>query len=343
MADTWKEHLLKSGLPFEHEVKECFVKHGCTVWDEFTYLKDDENKIEKEFSYDLDANTWKDGCSVDFMIECKYKTEPTKWIFSPDPYSYQNDTSINAFLHPIDHFTKHDFLFKHSPFDQVLPPLGPFCLKGVEILKDKPLEVNITRAITQLSYAFADRAISSFNEQLNNEMFANSIFLQIPIIITNADLYVMRNDITTKDISKAKAIEEVASSHQFLFFHNKIGEHLRDHNFSKVQSYFASQQTDKLNERLSTFTKDFDHFTNVICSNYMPEVIVIMRHDPDNHNYKVLFDYLNFLLTNTEERKRKIVEVSDEAEMRHKEFKENVAKKKAEREAKQTSDYKANS
>ena len=86
------------------------------MWEEFSYMKKDENQIEKEFSYDLDANTWQGGYSVDFMIECKYKTEPTKWLFTPDPYSYQNDLTKNSFFHPIDHFSEHTF-----PFDKMAP------------------------------------------------------------------------------------------------------------------------------------------------------------------------------------------------------------------------------
>lgn len=59
--------------------------------------------FKKSSPTDLDANTWFDGISVDFMIECKYKTRPTKWIFLPHPYSHPNELSRNSFLHPSDH------------------------------------------------------------------------------------------------------------------------------------------------------------------------------------------------------------------------------------------------
>lgn len=331
MDNSWKKHLLKSGLPFEYEVKECFVKNGCTVWDEYSYLKRDENDIEKEFSYDLDANTWQGGHSIDFMVECKYKTEPTKWFFTPDPYSYQQDLNKNSFFHPVDHFTKNTFLFNRVPFDNVFEEaLGPFCLKGVEILKDQPIEVNISRAISQLSYAFIDKVISAFSSQLNKdvEMFSDSIFLQIPMIITNADLHLINQNITTKDIENASSIEEISSQHDFLIFHNKIGEHLRDFNIKRLAEFFTGKEQELIDARINTFTKDINHFSNVIASNYSPECILIMKHDEKHENYKKLFEYINFLTKKSPELKKRIDEVREEMKREHEEFSEKFKKKK---------------
>jgi hypothetical protein len=329
MEDNWKKHLLKSGLPFEYEVKECFVENGCTVWDEYSYLKKDENDVEKEFSYDLDANKWNGGYSIEFMIECKYKTEPTKWFFTPDPYSYQNDLTKNSFFHPIDPFSENSFLFDNVPFDNVIKnPLGPFCLKGVEIFKNQSIETNITKAIKQLSYAFVDKLISSFDSQLNTEMFNNSIFLQIPIIITNADLHLINKNLTTKDIEIASSIEDISTKHDFLLFHNKTGEHLRDYNLNKLADFFSTQEKKKIEERFNTFTKDISHFVDVIASNYSPETILIMNHDESHDNYKKLFDYVNFLTVKSTQRDERIIQVQEDMKQRHTEFEKRLKKNK---------------
>jgi len=329
MESNWKKHLLKSGLPFEYEVKECFVKQGCTVWDEFSYLKKDENAIEKEFSYDLDANIWKGGHSVDFLIECKYKTEPTKWFFTPDPYYYQSDLSRNSFFHPIDHFSKHTFLFKNAPLDEVIKdPLGPFCLKGVELFKDQHVETNITKAIAQLSYAFIDKLISSLDEQLNSELFSDKIFLHIPIIITNADLHIINKNLTTQEIESAKSIDNISTQHNFLLYHNKIGENLRDYNFDKLLTFFASSNTSKIEAKLNSFTKDINHLINVISTNYSPQLILIMHHDKNHSNYENLFSYINFILTDTAERNLRIKKVQEEMKDKHLKFEEMLKEKK---------------
>lgn len=329
MDNSWKKHLLKSGLPFEYEVKECFVKNGCTAWDQYSYLKSDENNIEKEFSYDLDANTWQGGHSVDFMVECKYKTEPTKWFFTPDPYSYQHDLSKNSFFHPVDHFTKNTFLFNRTPFDNVFEDaLGPFCLKGVEIQKNQAIEVNISKAISQLSYAFIDKVISAFSSQLDKDvkMFNDSIFLQIPMIITNADLHLINQNITTNEIEKANSIEEISTQHDFLIFHNKIGEHLRGFNLNKLVSFFYGKEKELIDVRINTFTKDLNHFVNVIASNYSPECILIMKHDEKHKNYKKLFNYINFLTKKSPELEKRIEEVLEETKKKHEEFEEQIRK-----------------
>ena len=328
--NNWKKYLLKSGLPFEYEVKECFVKNGCTVWDEYSYLKSDENNIEKEFSYDLDANTWQGGHSIDLMVECKYKTEPTKWFFTPDPYSYQQDLNKNSFLHPVDHFTKNTFLFNKMPFyDVIKEPLGPFCLKGVEVFKNQSIEINIRRAINQLSYAFIDKIISAFDGQLDKEvdMFNNSIFLQIPMIITNADLHLINKNITTKEIEKADSIEKISTQHDFLIFHNKIGEHLRNFNLNKLAEFFSGKEKGLVEGRMNTFTKDLNHFVNVI-ANYSPECILIMKHDEKHENYKKLFEYINFLTKKSHELEKIVNEVQEDMKRNHKEITKQLKRRK---------------
>lgn len=332
MEHNWKKHLLKSGLPFEYEVKELFVKNGCTVWDEYSYLKNDENNIVKEFSYDLDANKWNGGYSIDFMIECKYKTEPTKWFFTPDPYSYQKELNQNSFLHPIDHFTENNFLFNQMPFYKVIEePLGPFCLKGVEIYNNKPVETNIFRAIKQLSYAFIEKTISAFDGQLDSEvkMFNDTVYLKIPLIITNADLHLINENITTKEIEKASSFEEISSEHNFLIFHNLIGEHLREYSLMKLATFFSGIEKKRVDERINTFTDDINHFCNVIASNYSPECILIMKHDDNHNNYKKLFDYINFLTTESANLDERINSVQEEMKKKHKEIEEKLIKKKS--------------
>lgn len=88
-------------------------------------------------------------------------------------------------------------------------------------MDDKAIEVTIERAISQLSYAFIEKLIASFEEQTSNDMFKNTIFLNIPIVITNADLFILNPSVTTKDIKNSSSINEVATKHDFLFFHNK--------------------------------------------------------------------------------------------------------------------------
>ncbi|MBD3338195.1 MAG: hypothetical protein GF353_03765 [Candidatus Lokiarchaeota archaeon] len=306
MEKNWKQLLLKSGLPLEYEVRESFVENGCIVWDETTYIRNDEDSIEKEFSYDVHANTSKGGYSIDFLIECKFKVENTKWFFLPDPYNYQYDVDRLDFFHPIDHFSKGSFIMNHIPYSHLFEPIGPFCQKGIEIFGNTFLEKNIRKAINQLSYVFIERIIECWDNQLNNELFKNSIFLNIPIIITNADLFQINPKTTISMIKQADSIENISQKCNFILYHNRIGEQLRRYNIEKFNKYFQQIEQKVVEKNFNTFTKDFIHFANILCSNYSPRLIIIMQHTDDHKNYVELFNYISSILEPDDVTKNKI-------------------------------------
>ena len=323
----WKSLLLKSGLPFEYEVKECFVEQKCIVWDEYSYLRQDENQQEKEFSYDIDANYWQGGNSFNFMIECKYKTELTNWFFLPNPYGFQKDVTPNSFLHPVDFFTENKFHFTHTPYETIQKPLGPSCLKGVEIFQNQYLELNIFKAINQLSYAFVEQLIQAMSSQLENKMFFDTVFFNVPVIITNADLYLINQKLTTANVEKATAIEEVSEKHDFLLFHNKIGESLRLHNLSALAQFFGSLENNLFETRNKSFSKTLDHFIDVLSKNYCPEVILIMHHDQAHKNYERLFDYINFMVKPSEQLSAAVKKVTEDFKSKMERMDELIKKK----------------
>lgn len=324
----WKHYLLKSGLPFEYEVKECFAKNNCQVWDEYSYVKMDENNLEKEFSYDIDVNYWdlSGDNSFTFLVECKYKSETTKWFFMPDPYSFQSELNQNSFLHPIDYFSEKKFLFDSPPYYSIQEPLGPFCLKGIEIYQNQFLELNIFKAINQLSFAFVEQVISSIQNQIEIEHFYKTTFFNIPIIVTNAELYIINKNVTTEQIEKAENIDTISKKEDFLLFHNKIGESLKKYNFNAISSYFAITDEELVKSRNQSFTDDINHFTSVISKNYCPEIILIMHHDKEHNNYKKLFDYINFIIKPSDERELAMKRVKLEWDEKMKKFEKKLPK-----------------
>jgi hypothetical protein len=306
MKTNWKQELLKSGLPFEYEVQECFVRKGCTVWGEFTYLREDEERV-KEFSCDIDANYWKGGYGLDFMIECKYKVNPTKWFFLPHPYKYQDDLDKNDFFHPVDHFSKHSFIFNQFPYSNVFEGnLGPFCVKGTELFENQFLDINIRKAIHQLSYCFVNRVIDCFMNQLTVSTFKNSIFLNVPIVVTNAELYLVNENVTTDMIQSATSIEEISSKQNFLLFYNKIGVHLKEYNKYRLLQFFKGIDEKIVSKSMCTFTKDINFLIDVYSSDYCPRVILFMHHSKDHKNYNALFDYINSVLEPDNKTKKKL-------------------------------------
>jgi len=323
MTTNWKNELLKSGLPFEYEVQECFVKNGCTVWGEATYLREDEEEKVKEFSYDIDANYWKGGYCLNFMIECKYKIQPTKWFFLPHQYKYQNDLDKNGFFHPLDYFSDHSFPFNKFPVSDAFENLGPFCLKGVELFENQYLEQNIRKSIHQLSYSFVNRSIECFENQLTVDTFKNSIFLNVPIVVTNADLHLINENATIEQIESANSIEDVSTKQNFLFFFNKIGMQLKEYNKLKLKKYFQSIDSKLI---LESKTNDIDLFIEYFSSNFCPQVILFMQHTKDAKNYSTLFNYINQVLEPDKDTQKKIDIVCKSFEERCKDFGKKVKK-----------------
>ena len=53
--NKWKDYILKSGLPLEFEVKKTLDKLGFWSKSEFSYMRENENNLSTEFSYDIDS------------------------------------------------------------------------------------------------------------------------------------------------------------------------------------------------------------------------------------------------------------------------------------------------
>jgi hypothetical protein len=317
MEKNWKNLLLKSGLPFEYEVKQKFVENQCTVWDEYQYSKLDENNIEKDFSYDLDANYWR-GCSIDFMIECKYKTKETDWFFLPDSYAYQDEVVSDDFFNITDYFVNERFKFGRTNFREK-EYLGPLCQKGVEIFENNYVESNIRKAINQISYAFVEKIIQGIDEQLNVETFYDTAFVSIPIIVTNAKLNIINVDISTQDIKKANKVEDISEQKSFVVHRRKISNDLKKHNLKKLNEYFNSTNKEYAEKHLCGH-QNVELLIETLSE--MPSTILIMSHSDEEDNYKKLFDYVNELIIEKHPdqiRKRmpkskKIIEVENQLE-----------------------------
>jgi len=229
----------------------------------------------------------------------------------------------------MDYFSDQTCFVCQYPYDNINEePLGPFCLKGIEIHKNQPVETTIVRAINQLSFAFVDKLISAISCQLNDTNAKNTIFYNVPIIITNADLYLINEKAKTTDIKKASTINDIASKHNFLIYCNQIGEELKNYNYERLNDFFDEYGINKVVERFNTFTKDYNHFINVISTYYCPRAMLIMHHDENYNNYDKLFKYLRFLLIPSKQRDDRIEIVIKESKKRFKELEDKIKKRK---------------
>lgn len=312
-SKKWKDFLLKSGVPLEYEVKQLLDKHGCISNYEFTYLRPDENEIINEFSYDINASYIYGGHLFELMVECKYRDQSTNWIFTPENYQGIDEIEHYSFLNPNDHFTQKN---KFSRLDY--EPYGPLCGKGIEINSDAQNPKTISQAIHQLSYAMAEKVVSGMEHQIE-ELLSSSevIFYAVPIIVTTANLYRLKNDITIQEIKTSNEISEISTKEDCLILKTPTGKHLENYNFQHFAQFIEKYGQERLNQKLKSFNKDINFVFSVIAQHYCPSCIAIIQFTESNIGFQKLFAFLDEVILPTEktikrekEKQRKMTELS---------------------------------
>lgn len=271
MAKSWKDALLGTGLPLEHDVKKYLESRDCIARFEYSYLKPDELRLEKQFSYDVDASLIRPPHFVNLMVECKYRHPAVRWIFTPDDYGGPDELYPNAFLHPFDHFVRGTFPFAGSFPRQ----LAPCCSKGVELTPDGANDKSITQALSQLAFAFAPHVADAIEHQARRLLGSEFIFYHVPVIATTAQLFRLRDGVTLDSIRGASEVEDVATEEDCLVLKYQAGVELRQHNLGVLQAAGSSLGGEALKASLSTFTDDFGHLFSVL-ADQSPEAVVII-------------------------------------------------------------------
>ena len=315
MSKSWKDFLLRSGIPLENDVSRFLDSRDCIPSFEYSYLRKDEYGIEKEFSYDIDAAYIKKNWFFDLMIECKYRHESTNWVFIPASYGGPGESYPNDFLHPFSHFISESF-----PYEENFPEsFAPLCSKGIEITKSGDNEKSITQAATQLAYAYAPKLTSAIEHQVGKLLVHDFIFFHVPVIVTTAKLRRLNDDVDISSVKNAKELDEVSSAENSLIMKYTMGDHLQNYNLNHLRSFFESRSEKEI-EKMQTFTKDISHFVNVIAGNYALRAIAIVHVSEDSNGMSSLLDYIDRLVDFPVDLQQKIQKKHEEIEIIRKEI-----------------------
>lgn len=309
MSETkWKEFFLKSGIPLEHEIINYLDKRNCFSHYEYSYLRTNEQDLINEFSYDIQSRYKGEDQDFDLMIECKYKDKSTNWFFMPEWGPYLGDflptpEQVNirnhgttSFLHRNDFFIKGNKTTKD--FNMVnYNPIAPISSKGIEITSSGNNETTITRAKAQLSYAYVDRVIHEFRRQLfrREPIFTGYI---IPVIVTTANLYRVRENITIDDIEKAKNPLDISTKEDIILLQNSSSNHLKNHAKERLRKFSKEMKTEFLNSRLIevrsrlTFEKIMDRISG-------PSGILVIQYSKESKGFDKLFNFMDEILNPT--------------------------------------------
>lgn len=290
----WKDFLLKSSLPLEYEVKQKLKELDFWTEYDFSYLRTNENNILTEFSYDIDATKEIGIHCFELMIECKFRDDSTNWLFLPEKYN-DSDRGIgmNSFLNTNDFFYKHEYpdFFKVLNFKET----AKLCSKGIEINSSGQNPKTITQAVSQLSFALIEKAVSAFKKQIEqNEENGHFIYHHIPVIVTTANLYRMKNNISISDIRNSTDLTQVADQEKMLLMEPPLSVARRDYAKNKLGEFEKNFSKDELNEllnpQLKTNGRDYEfHRSHLL--NY-PEGVLVIQHSSDQNSFERLLETL---------------------------------------------------
>ena len=289
----WKDYLLKSGLPLEYEVKKILDERKCQTRFEHSYLRPDENNVINEFSFDI-SSAYIHEYNISFfdmMIECKYRDESTNWLFIPSESSPIGNITSGSFVHINDHFTKYT---KHPFGLNQVPTIALECSKGIEITNDGQNPKTITQAASQLSYAMAEAMTGGMYAQFSGEAgTTEQMFYHLPIIITTANLYRLKENVNIDTIKKSDTLEEISTKEDCLVLKHHIGKDLEKHSLNVFADFIKKYNHISLNKRLKSFNEDIEWVCQVLARHWCPEAVLIIHHSKESKAYDKLFDLMD--------------------------------------------------
>jgi hypothetical protein len=212
VAKTWKDYILRSGAPLEYEVARAMSKSGFEVSADLSYLRR-ELDGSKEHSVDIFASFWGEPATfaAHLLVECKYRSPEKSLLLLQDPNVDIAVSNLGGTVVCVDHFVP--FYLGTNAFLEMEADC-PLVYKGVEIHeKDNAVDVEFRRAIQQLRFgmpAALHRAVESsiFNTEASVDD-THAIFLA-PVLVTNAPLLVLKEEVDIKTIENAEDLSEIA-------------------------------------------------------------------------------------------------------------------------------------
>jgi hypothetical protein len=237
----WKDALLKTSLPLEYLIASKLSNKGCGIQGEFHYLRPNENGVVTEFSVDVWASSplikKKGGLwgHVNYLIECKHCHDSVKWVFAPHTKNDVEQLSEKSIVHVLDRLCTRR-IFDKTPLWQ-LGSIYPSCYKGIELQTKDATAQNIEKGRHQLVYGAFGLAVHLSGVQMN--MYHDEdlhIEFLCPILVTTADLYILKRGLRLEDFTKAKSHDDISTPAPALILTNPYSHLFSDYSDSQLSA-----------------------------------------------------------------------------------------------------------
>lgn len=173
------------------------------------------------------------------------------WVFLPETWESYEEIGAADILNGIDEFVETRNVVCHL----ANPPieLAPLVGKGVEFLNSEQNDKTLMQATSQLSYSFVENHIDVMAMQVDNHPRAmgNTIYFRVPIIVTTAKLYRLKQNLRIQNVKSSGEINDVADPHDILVYRQELSPVLRRQNAVRYQS-FVNKYQEAIDKRLDS-------------------------------------------------------------------------------------------
>jgi len=223
----WKDALLSSGLPLEATVAGQLENQGCHVFGEYEFPVFTLEGQQILRSVDLHAYWDTPAADLNLAVECKYRRDEIRWFFLPPSLRElrASDWITNCLVSPFvppwycsTVITPPVVKFGHHPTKEGFDL--PVVSKGVEIIPGKPgtgkdesaNESAIRNALTQVRYGAASMMFGfpPLAEQDFDTYLSRNFRFILPIVVTTAELLLLKQKAGVPEIRSAEVPEDVA-------------------------------------------------------------------------------------------------------------------------------------
>lgn len=251
---SWKDHLLKSGVPLEYEVAAAMSGAGMAIEADFSFMRRDVAGL-KEMSVDIAAHFYGPtenelGFELYALMECKYRSPEKTLLLLEDPNNGGfSPIILGGTVASIDAFVPfHLPLNGFVAMEQELP----YVYKGVEIFDNGAIEEEVRHGIQQLRYAAPARLRHAIDFSLSSHHLEDrSAIFYTNILVTNSPLRLLNRNADIKAVRAASTLDDISTPIDMAILFSDYGPDFEDH----VRSIFHSGAAERLQSAQATKTK----------------------------------------------------------------------------------------
>lgn len=258
----WKDALLMSSMPLEFEAARLLAREGFAINSDFRYGFH-EGELRRDAAIDLHARLRiglsegdEAGVPLELLVDCIHRSPHAAGLFLPDlnPEGI-SPAAPGRTLRMVDQFSP----FVIAPdaairFDRDIP----LCYKGMEVdLETGEVDEGVFRqGLWRLQNPQPRLLSENVQFQLAGPRHLNRPFLFCPVLLTTAHLYLMRADVSLRQIADAEDVREIGTRAPYLVVHSDLSPDFKQRcraEFDRLRPLLRDEKAEEIERKKARF------------------------------------------------------------------------------------------